>query len=512
MLQRLPGDERQGLARVRPSALLAVLMLLALVPALAVMPSMCDLPSHAARHYIEAFAGDGGPLDRYYAVRWHWIGYLGTDLPAALLTPWVGAEWSTRLVTALIAPATIAAVFALSRAAHGRVTAGAALALPIVLGLPYVFGLLNYGIGLALALFVAARWLARPGPSMLAMASFALAAVVVYTAHLVAWAVMVLMVAGFELASARGLKDLARRAVRALPLLAPCLPLLLWRAGQASHVGYMDGFVKWKLRNFTAVLRGLWMPLDVTETLVLAVLGVAAILLASGRGLDRRLAVAAGLIAITSLLMPTDMFGGWAADTRLAAASALIAFVAIGTAARPEWERTLFAAGLMLFAVRVAAITVVWAREDAVLERRLTLLEDVPRGSRMGYVLVEPRCAPWRIGAEANMGSYAVIRRDAFTTSLYVNPGSEIVSFRDPADLRWSNLSHIVPAQCGARRPDLIRTARLLGEMAAADFGTIWVSGLGAAAVPLPEGYRVVRAVGSDVLIGRVPGGTRRAE
>ncbi|MGE0667194.1 MAG: hypothetical protein AB7O49_11615 [Sphingomonadales bacterium] len=484
-------------------------MVLALVPVLVAMPSMSDFPGHAARHHIEAFAGRGGPLDRYYVVHWRWIGYLGTDLPAALLTPWLGAEWATRLLTAVIAPATLAAVFALSRAAHGRVTAGAALALPLVLAAPYQFGVLSYGIGFALALFAAASWLSRTRLSVLALAGFALAALVVFTAHLVAWLFLVLLVGGFELAASRSLRDLVGRALRALPLLSPCLPLLIWRSGQPSEIAYVAGVVKWKLMNFATILRGLWMPLDMAMLAALGVLGVAALIMAGGRRLDWRLAVGAGLVALTSLLMPTHMFGGWAADTRLAAAAALVGFIALGPAAKPGRERALFAAGIALFLVRLAATSVVWVRENAVLEKRLTLLDDVPRGSRMGFVvLLGNNCRiPWRIGVEGSMGAYAVIRRDVFTSSLFVHPGSDIVTFRDPADNRWDRPASMLFAKCRTATSDLDRVGQLLRDMATADFGTIWVSGVDAGSVPLPKGYRVVRAIARDVLIGRVPVG-----
>jgi len=139
------------------AALLAALPVL-LIP----VPGFVDVPAHLARHHILAMAPSGGPLGRYFNVHWYWMANLGADIPSSILARWLGGELATRLVAAAIAPLTIAGLVLLSRAAQGRVTASAALALPFVFSQPWMWGFLNYGLGLAMALLVAACVYAKP--------------------------------------------------------------------------------------------------------------------------------------------------------------------------------------------------------------------------------------------------------------------------------------------------------------------------------------------------------------
>ena len=106
-------------------------MLLAGLPfLLARVPDASDYPNHLARHHVFAASGMSA-LRGYFSVNWRWLGNLGIDLPALALTPLLGVELATRLASAAIAPLTVLGILMLSRAAHGRVTGSAMLALPL---------------------------------------------------------------------------------------------------------------------------------------------------------------------------------------------------------------------------------------------------------------------------------------------------------------------------------------------------------------------------------------------
>ena len=135
-------------------AIIIALMLLAIAPVLfAPVPGMSDLPNHIARHHILA---EPDRFQRMMDVHWWWIGNLGVDLPVVALAPLLGAEQATRLIVGLIAPLGVMGVIALGRAAHGRVTASAMIALSLVLAPPYFYGFINYSLLVALAFLAAA--------------------------------------------------------------------------------------------------------------------------------------------------------------------------------------------------------------------------------------------------------------------------------------------------------------------------------------------------------------------
>ena len=100
---------------------------------LVTVPGSADYPNHLARHHVFAAIGDGTALSAYFDVDWRWVGNLGVDLPVLALTPWLGVEMATRVVSTLIAPLTVLGILLLSRSVHGRVTASAMLALPFAI-------------------------------------------------------------------------------------------------------------------------------------------------------------------------------------------------------------------------------------------------------------------------------------------------------------------------------------------------------------------------------------------
>ena len=270
----------------RRCTIAAVLALLAALPlAIAPIPLMSDLPNHVARHHIlaQSLFGAGNP---HWAVAWRWIGNLGVDLPAVLLTPWLGAEQATRLVVLLIAPLTVLGLIALGRAAHGRVTPGVALSLPFAFAQPWHYGFVNSCLSVALALFVAAAWLRRPADSPWRGLGFALAAIGVWSAHIMGWGVLLLLVAGAELGR-RDWRSLPGRAIRTAPLLLPVVPLLVWRSARAGPAFvYPAHPLTEKAVDLATMLKGVSQPFDLAMLALLALLGGGALIAARAPRLE----------------------------------------------------------------------------------------------------------------------------------------------------------------------------------------------------------------------------------
>lgn len=476
--------------------------------AVAPIPGLSDLPNHIARHHVFFHFGDGGPLDRYFDVQWRWIGNLGVDLPVLGLMHFMNAELATRIVTACIAPLMAVALLALSRAGHGRVSASAMLAMPLIFHHAYMYGFINYCLGVALGLLVLAAWLSRPPRDWRGWLVYGVLSILVWTAHMGGWSILVVAAGCAELVRIRSVRDVARAAGRLWPLAMPLLPLLLWRGEATGAPLYIwtEQNIFWaKALNFITVLKGWWRPADLTITGLIGVLALLAFIWAGRRRLDARLFAAGVGVCLMTTLMPTTVLGSWGADFRLAPAGVVLLLLSIAPAADPRRERLIFAAGLALFLTRSVGMAISWHRASLVLEERLSILDDVPRGSRMGFIAVQSDCRyPWVLDPNRKLPGLAIARRDVFTNTMFKVEGADLMTLRDPQDRAiWHDLSEDVLAICPANRIDYPALTQRIADMARDRFGRIWIWGAPADHIPLPPGYRILRAAGDDVLIGQ---------
>lgn len=482
---------------------IACLLAFAAIPMLIVtVPSGSDYPNHLARHHVFAAIGRGTALDQHFRVVWRWVGNLGVDLPALALTPLLGVETATRMTSALIAPLTVLGILLLSRSVHGRITASAALALPFAFAQPFFYGFLNYCLSVALALICAAIWNFDKKRGIFRAVAFGLAALIVWTAHIMGWAILLTLIAGTEFAATQGFRDLLSRMVRAGPLLAPAIPFLMWRSSSSGPAYWYDpNFITSKAMNFVTALKGLSLPFDLGMTLVIGVAAVIALVFAGGRRLKPSLAYSGGLLLLGTLCMPTTLLGSWGADLRLAPVAMMIALMAIGPASSPQRERQLFCLGIGLFVLRVGWTSIQWRQADLVLQSRLTLLDTVPRGGRLGFISVETGCRKWALTADRKLGAYAVTRRDAFTNTLFEIPGADLMIFRNASDrVRWFDGSQDIQPLCPKGAPDLAKLRSRMNEMKAHRFNAIWVAGLVPRDVRPLAGYTISRRDEIDTL------------
>jgi len=498
------------------AALCAALVLLALLPVLlAPVPGFVDMPSHMARHHVMANIGHDAALAHWFGMDWHWIANLGVDLPSVLLTPLLGSETATLLVAALLAPLMVGGIFALSRAAHGRVSASAFIALPLALHQAWMWGFLNYCMSVGLALLVAAWLYARQRGGWRDGAAMAVLALVVATGHVAGWVILLILAAGNELGRLRNWRAVLPAVVPAIlrnwPLLAPIVPLLVWRAaakGPSSGFHYDPDVIQSKLVVFLSALKGTERVLDLALLATMLLAALLALVWAGGRRVDWRLVISGAILAVAALLAPTTIFNSWGTDLRTAPIALLLLIMAIAPAERPERERALCLVGIALFLVRVGSVTVEWRRHGIDLAQRLAMLDAVPRGGKLGYLWIKPACGfPWRLVPDEKLGSYALVRRDAFVNTLFMVDNAKLMTIRDPhLAVQWNGGSQDVEPVCPGHLLDRAMLASRMRAMSADRFDAIWISGVDRKQIPALPGYRAARSSGGDVLLLRSPG------
>ncbi|KPF67871.1 hypothetical protein IP88_12030 [alpha proteobacterium AAP81b] len=409
--------------------------MLALIAALPVLlpaqPMMPDLFSHIGRYHVMNHGAESPFLQRYYSFRWQLIGNLGVDLLMVPLGALLPTELAARLAVASIPALTVAGIYAVSRAVWGRVQAPALVALPLALPHTFVFGFVNFHLGLVLVLLAFAWWV-RAGTWRWRWAAALPLAGVVWVAHLAAWAVLLVLVAAWELARQRpqrGLAGLVASGLAVLPLAWPFLLTLSWRGTIADHHNiagrHMTKPLLAKALWFTTLLRGEAQPFDMA---LAALVVIAAVLLLVRRGTGRSfgMVLAALLLFVAFLILPWQVMGSAYADTRLL--PALFIALLAGLAVR---ERRLAgvvaAAGLMLFLVRDAELTNGWWRRGADAEADLGVLAAVPRGARIAVIARPSGNTTWTLTGLDHLASLAIVRREAFVNTQWDQPGAQLM-------------------------------------------------------------------------------------
>jgi hypothetical protein len=281
--------------------------------------------------------------------------------------------------------------------------------------------------------------------------------------------------------------------------------LLLWRshAGSSGLSFEYDEFVLTKLSIFIGILRGTWMAIDVS--LLLAVIATAwvAYRCAEPARVERRLLIAGALLLVAAVAVPDHLLSTSYADLRTAPIAIMVLVLSIPPARNPRHERLVLLLGLGLFLTRLASVTICWAQRSPMLEQRLTMLDAVPRGSRLGYLYAKATCDGWRLTPDEKLASYAVPRREAFVNTLFMTDYARIVAVRDPALRRWVSESQRLKVACPGRHLDTGFLRQSLSQMRFDRFDAIWISGVPRSALPNVPGYVVVRSSPGETMLLR---------
>jgi hypothetical protein len=145
-----------------------------------------------------------------------------------------------------------------------------------------------------------------------------------------------------------------------------------------------------------------------------------------------RLGWAAGVGFAVYLLLPSQMYGGSAADHRLPAAL----FLLLVASCAPHFpsRRTAVAIGVAAASVlvlRLAMIELVWHRADRVYSADLGGIDLLPLGTRLAVAF--PASAVNFVPIpEVHFAALAMVRREAFVPTLFALPAQQPVMLRPP--------------------------------------------------------------------------------
>lgn len=415
----------------------AIAAIVALYPLLGVnIPPLVDYPAHLARLHILSEIERDAALQANYEVAWRLIPNLGMDVFAPLAAL-LGAYGTGKLFVALAILTPVAGVMALRRVLYGTVSYAPALTFFAAYNLCLAWGFLNFLFAAGLSLIAYAGWIAsREAPVTVRIACFAAAAMVLYLAHLFAFAAYALLIGLdtiIQLLNNRG-RSIRNMAVAIVVggsqfLVPGALMLAAMMAGSGGYTQY--GTVADKLR-------ALMTPFFSVGTLADLLLAVLTVLVIGWAAVTRRLTVAPAMrapilmLVVVGAVMPVWLMHTWLVDIRM---PMIVAFVVIAAAQlhikSNRGSMVLLAIVAVLFAVRLMNTADYWSQVDRDYAEFRAAVSVIPQGSRI--FSIQPPVADQieRAGTYPHvywgLPSIAVIERSAFVPTLFTDPEKQIL-------------------------------------------------------------------------------------
>lgn len=489
----------QALRRTRVLPWLVLVLASALPVVFLRLPPLIDVLGHMGRYELQTGLGADSWLQQYYAFEWQVIGNLAADLLVEVAHPLLGTVGSARLAIVLVPLLASTAILLLSRQVHGAVTPSAVASLALVYGLPFTWGFLNFSLAMALALLAFVLWL-RIGPKRSRVLVFLPIGLAIWLGHTFGWAFLGILCAGETLSRTSRREAPVALLRNCWPLLAPLLPMLLWRrtADGAGIHGWLD--LPEKTRWIASVLRLEYMWFDLLSAgLLLAAIVIG--LLSRRIRLEPQIGYPALLAFAAFVLLPKQIFGSVFADMRLAPYVVMLGLLALGNPKRPDVARWAMSLALAFAIVRLALTAQVYHERARALDIQLTALSAIPTHARIATLVEIPCQTDWALPWFSHIGSIAIVRRHAFANDQWANSSMNPLQVRFPHGGKFATDHHqlVDSARCG-REPTLPHSLRALPVGA---FTHVWIVGVAPAAIPPHPRLRLAWR-GADAAVFRV--------
>ena len=407
-------------------------------------PPLVDYPNHLARQHILAHLDHASHLQRYYVRQPAVLPNIAMDALVPFMSRIVRLASAGKLFVALTFLMLVSGVAVLNRAVWKSIGWAWIPAFFFLYNRAFLWGFLNYLFGVGLSLWMAALWITVEHWSPLKrVILFLPMALLLFFAHLYALGILGIFIAGRLIgryAQDSGIPLRREAAVAAIPFVLPALLLFFFSPTAAADTAFACRY------NFSQKFGALFQPLNNYNRILDAAtfIGLAGLYgagIATGRiGVDRSLAIVAGLLFGCFLVMPETVLTVQCVDVRMP--NAIVFFLLAGSRFRPAQAsgrtmKRLAAALLVLFAVRMAVITHHWTAARRIYDVYIAAIEKLPPGSTLFTAF--GRASAWRPFPVpvAHIPCLAVIHRNAFVPSLFANSSQQPILFKT----RWRSVA-----------------------------------------------------------------------
>jgi hypothetical protein len=368
----------------------------------------------------------------------------------------IDVEIAGRIFVATVAVLLCLGVLALHRSLFGRVSVVPFVAFAAVYSETFMFGFVNYLLGLALAMLATAHWLRvrdRLGPAIAVAIGWT---VVTFFVHLLGALLFLGLVVTLEASEAVLTRAWPRR-VRVLAVAAALIvlgalysatPLAEAAEGQSLLHAIAAALheIPTRVRRLPHVVDGYRPRLDEASAAVLAIGLAVAALRHKVRVALPMLPALAGLLAVY-FIAPSDWAGTSYIPDRLPVPILLLGLASIDVSFATARARTLAAVAVAaVILLRTGTAAEAWHRADRVYAPMLAELDTLPPGSRIygavnfrGRNFLNELRLPWE-----HFGSLASIRRGVFSADVWALPSQNLIVRTPPyealgRDVPWPN-------------------------------------------------------------------------
>lgn len=401
---------------------------------------LANLPNHMARVRILAEIGNDPALALHYRLNWGLQPNLALDL---LLTPLAGivpplelGRWFTVLTMLVL----IGGTLALHRVLHDGIGLWPLALFLFVYNHVLEWGFLNFLLGLGLALWLFAAWIAtssRAGWTRIAL--FGAACVALFVVHLMTLGIYGLLVGAWELGHIRRGGTEPRRLVRrwamdGLQFVPAAILFLIALPPRAAEPEWVWGEPIVRLRGMWSPVLTNFGPVDLLFALFVVAAGLLMLFRRWARP-ARGMALPLLLLAAAALLVPYwtyGRFGGvWGLDVRLWVALSFVAVAALEFHGPQNAGRMIAAVVIGLFAVRIYQIAGDWRVYDQQIAEYRTAAAVITPGARILQVQEKTLPVAGDPGAFRDIyfhfTSYSVLDRSVFLPTLFTDPTKQPV-------------------------------------------------------------------------------------
>ncbi|MBR0875481.1 hypothetical protein JQ633_34365 [Bradyrhizobium tropiciagri] len=407
-------------------ALLALMTLPVLFP----IPRTADLVNHWARLTVLAMPASD-PLNTFYRVEWGVIPNLGIDLIYMALAPALSVETIVRLTFTLSFWLPAVGVWFLHGTWAQKPSPTILIAPVLSYNLVTTVGLVNYGIGIGVALIALAWWAANERRRIVRdLLILNAAAVAMFFCHLLALAGFCVIFGLLEATPHRG--ELFRTTfVRALlsPLYVAVALVLIWFMPPMQSGYQLEGQKSWML--VAPFFSGL--SYDIPwgagmAAMILALFATRLVVVAK----PARYAVFG--FVILAVFAPSSIGTANFVDARLVELWVCLALSAtVVRVPEPRHLTAVISAAAVAFAcIRLAVIIPAWRSYNEDVAEMRTAFSAVPLGSSV-LAVTPPNCRDPDIDFEYNLSTFVVIDRRAQVNTLFAGQGLQPLRARDPA-------------------------------------------------------------------------------
>ena len=423
-------------------------------------PAVLDYPNHLARFYVLSHPHDP-ILSTIYAPHWAILPNVGMDMVGDALLRVLPPSIGGRIILALSLLAPLAGATLYARAAFGRWTWWSLGVGVVAFNGMFLLGLMNFQLGLGVALAGAGAWRMLRGQGRNAFAAIAGAAIglCAFFCHLLGFGFFALLIVAEEADALLRLRREVGLAWR--HLLATAAPLAVALAPTAllyvltHHAAERGDLLAWRWDAKLVEWLSPFLTYDLRVATITGgvVVGITIVLWRrSQRASGVDLAVAA--LALLYAVAPFAAAGGTFLDTRIPLMVTLLAFA--GIAPRVDWRMgaSIAVAFSMLIVGRAALTVQNWqGRAQDLAELRAQLAYVAPGAKILPSETALPdafspgsgRVLPNLSRLDEHLGALAVIERHAFWPLLFADPGQQPLVVRPPYDRISQPLGNAAP-------------------------------------------------------------------